>query len=252
MVYYQDTHNICYTHNAVRWILGIKMYFLVILIVLSIFFVIYYKKYKVKQEILITSEIKEEDYQEIQEYISKTYNIDIHEILFTLIKNSNNKNLIRFEVKLENNSQEKNIKFDNKKKNEITFYIAEKEFELQNKYKARFFTYFSSFEREELERIYKNLPEDLNFLKKEINNKNIWIIKKVFYTRVVVFFYSNVQIPNKLEKYRIEMMIKNYIYSSLKEFDFNNKLNVDKINIEFDTKENFDTNYESNWYYYIL
>ncbi|UTC64407.1 hypothetical protein E4O00_11485 [Treponema sp. OMZ 788] len=241
-----------YTHNAVRWILGIKMYFLVILIVLSIFFVIYYKKYKVKQEILITSEIKEEDYQEIQEYISKTYNIDIHEILFTLIKNSNNKNLIRFEVKLENNSQEKNIKFDNKKKNEITFYIAEKEFELQNKYKARFFTYFSSFEREELERIYKNLPEDLNFLKKEINNKNIWIIKKVFYTRVVVFFYSNVQIPNKLEKYRIEMMIKNYIYSSLKEFDFNNKLNVDKINIEFDTKENFDTNYESNWYYYIL
>lgn len=228
------------------------MYFLVILIVLSIFFVIYYKKYKVKQEILITSEIKEEDYQEIQEYISKTYNIDIHEILFTLIKNSNNKNLIRFEVKLENNSQEKNIKFDNKKKNEITFYIAEKEFELQNKYKARFFTYFSSFEREELERIYKNLPEDLNFLKKEINNKNIWIIKKVFYTRVVVFFYSNVQIPNKLEKYRIEMMIKNYIYSSLKEFDFNNKLNVDKINIEFDTKENFDTNYESNWYYYIL
>lgn len=123
---------------------------------------------------------------------------------------------------------------------------------MQNKYKARFFTYFSSFEREELERIYKNLPEDLNFLKKEINNKNIWIIKKVFYTRVVVFFYSNVQIPNKLEKYRIEMMIKNYIYSSLKEFDFNNKLNVDKINIEFDTKENFDTNYESNWYYYIL
>ncbi|UTC75003.1 hypothetical protein E4O03_12615 [Treponema sp. OMZ 792] len=139
-----------------------------------------------------------------------------------------------------------------RKKNEITFYIAEKEFELQNKYKARFFTYFSSFEREELERIYKNLPEDLNFLKKEINNKNIWIIKKVFYTRVVVFFYSNVQIPNKLEKYRIEMMIKNYIYSSLKEFDFNNKLNVDKINIEFDTKENFDTNYGSNWYYYIL
>ncbi|MGF7107735.1 hypothetical protein [Treponema pedis] len=80
------------------------------------FFVGYYKKYKAEQEVPINSEIKEEDYQEIQEYISKTYNIDIHEILFTLIKNPNNKNLIRFELKLENNSQEKNIKFDDKKK----------------------------------------------------------------------------------------------------------------------------------------
>lgn len=98
------------------------MYFLMILIVFSIFFVSYYKKYKVEQEVPINSEIKEEeDYQEIQEDISKTYNIDIHEILFTLIKHPNNKNLIRFELKLENNSQEKNIKFDDKKKNEITF-----------------------------------------------------------------------------------------------------------------------------------
>ncbi|AGT44876.1 hypothetical protein TPE_2402 [Treponema pedis str. T A4] len=124
-------------------VLGTKMYFLMILIVFSIFFVSYYKKYKVEQEVPINSEIKEEeDYQEIQEDISKTYNIDIHEILFTLIKRPNNKNLIRFELKLENNSQEKNIKFDDKKKNEITFYITEKEFELQNKYKAEFFTCF--------------------------------------------------------------------------------------------------------------
>lgn len=98
------------------------MYFLMILIVFSIFFVSYYKKYKVEQEVPINSEIKEEeDYQEIQEDISKTYNIDIHEILFTLIKRPNNKNLIRFELKLENNSQEKNIKFDDKKKMKLLF-----------------------------------------------------------------------------------------------------------------------------------
>ena len=49
-----------------------------------------------------------------------------------------------------------------------------------------------------------------------------------------------------------EEIIKEYIYSSLKKLDSNNILKKEDINIEFDTKENFDTNYESNWYYYIL
>ena len=131
-------------------------------------------------------------------------------------------------------------------------YITEKEFELQNKYKAKFFVYFSSFEQDELERIYAKLPENLNFLLKIINNQNIWIIKNVFSTRVVVFFYSNNQIQNIKEKERIERIVIEYIYSSLKKFDSNNKLKKDEINIEFDTKENFDINYESNWYYYLL
>ena len=171
---------------------------------------------------------------------------------FTLLKNSNSKNLIRFEIKLDNNSPNENVQFDEKLKDEILFYITEKEFELQNKYKAKFFVFFSSFVQDELERIYEKLPQNLNFLLNEINNKNIWIIKNVFSTRVVVFFYSNNQIPDVKEKERIEEIIKEYIYSSLKKLDSNNILKKEDINIEFDTKENFDTNYESNWYYYIL
>lgn len=69
---------------------------------------------------------------------------------------------------------------------------------------------------------------------------------------LLYFFYSNNQIQNIKEKERIERIVIEYIYSSLKKFDSNNKLKKDEINIEFDTKENFDTNYESNWYYYLL
>lgn len=134
---------------------------------------------------------------------------------------------------------------------EITLYITEKEFELQNKYKAeKIFTFFSSFEQEELERIYSHLPNELNFLKQSINNKDIWNIKNVFYTRIVVFFYSNYQLPDKTEKERISNILKEYIFSSLKKFDINNILDKSEIIIEFDTKENFDTNFESNWYFY--
>ncbi len=226
-----------------------------IIILLSIFFIILYKKnksLKSAKEISLNKEISKEDYDEIKNYISETYNLDIHEILFTLLKDSNSKNLIRFEIKLDNNSPNENVQFDEKLKDEILFYITEKEFELQNKYKAKFFVFFSSFVQDELERIYEKLPQNLNFLLNEINNKNIWIIKNVFSTRVVVFFYSNNQIPDEKEKERIEEIIKEYIYSSLKKLDSNNILKKEDINIEFDTKENFDTNYESNWYYYIL
>ena len=54
----------------------------------------------------------------------------------------------------------------------------------------------------------------MNFLLNEINNKNIWIIKNVFSTRVVVFFYSNNQIPDVKEKERIEEIIKEYTQTS--------------------------------------
>ncbi|MBQ8777650.1 MAG: hypothetical protein IJZ71_09220 [Treponema sp.] len=231
-----------------------KMIIVFIIIVLFILFIFLNNKnesVKSEKEISLNKEISNKDYYEIKEYISKTYNLDIHEISFTLLENSY-KNLIRFEIKLENDCPNINIHFDKKIEDEIISYITEKEFELQNKYKAKFFVYFSSFEQDELERIYAKLPENLNFLLKIINNQNIWIIKNVFSTRVVVFFYSNNQIQNIKEKERIERIVIEYIYSSLKKFDSNNKLKKDEINIEFDTKENFDTNYESNWYYYLL
>ena len=152
-----------------------------IIILLSIFFIILYKKnksLKSAKEISLNKEISKEDYDEIKNYISETYNLDIHEILFTLLKNSNSKNLIRFEIKLDNNSPNENVQFDEKLKDEILFYITEKEFELQNKYKAKFFVFFSSFVQDELERIYEKLPQNLNFLLNEINNKNIMDNKK--------------------------------------------------------------------------
>ena len=228
------------------------MNIIVIIIGLSIFLIILHKKiYKSEKEISLDNKIPSEDYEEIKKYISETYNLDIKTIFFTLLEISDNKNLIRFEIQLKKEEQGK-IQFYEEIKEDINLYISEKEFELKNKYHAKFFTYFSSFEHEELERIYDKLPSDLNFLKKNIKNENIWIIKNVFFTRVVVFFYSDSQLPEKCEKDRISKIVKEYIYTSLKKFDTNNILKLDEIKIEFDTKENFDSNFESNWYYYML
>lgn len=225
----------------------------VIIVILSILF---FKVHKLKklyqnQELSLDKEILKKDYEEIIKYISETYNLNIHEISFTLLIYQTKK-LIRFEIKLDKYPLN-HFEYLDLIGKEITLYITEKEFELQNKYKAeKIFTFFSSFEQEELERIYSHLPNELNFLKQSINNKDIWIIKNVFYTRIVVFFYSNYQLPDKTEKERISNILKEYIFSSLKKFDINNILDKNEIIIEFDTKENFDTNFESNWYFYIL
>ena len=223
----------------------------VVIVILSILF---FKVHKLKklyqnQELSLDKEILKKDYEEIIKYISETYNLNIHEISFTLLTYQTKK-LIRFEIKLDKYPLN-HFEYLDLIGKEITLYITEKEFELQNKYKAeKIFTFFSSFEQEELERIYSHLPNELNFLKQSINNKDIWIIKNVFYTRIVVFFYSNFQLPDKTEKERISNILKEYIFSSLKKFDINNILDKNEIIIEFDTKENFDTNFESNWYFY--
>jgi hypothetical protein len=225
----------------------------VVIIILSILF---FKVHKLKklyqnQELSLDKEILKKDYEEIIKYISETYNLNIHKISFTLLTYQTKK-LIRFEIKLDKYPLN-HFEYLDLIGKEITLYITEKEFELQNKYKAEeIFTFFSSFEQEEQERIYSHLPNELNFLKQSINNKDIWIIKNVFYTRIVVFFYSNYQLPDKTEKERISNILKEYIFSSLKKFDINNILDKNEIIIEFDTKENFDTNFESNWYFYIL
>ena len=68
---------------ALGCFLGIKMKIVFIIILLSIFFIILYKKnksLKSAKEISLNKEISKEDYDEIKNYISETYNIDIHEI----------------------------------------------------------------------------------------------------------------------------------------------------------------------------
>lgn len=52
------------------------------------------------QELSLDKEILKKDYEEIIKYISETYNLNIHEISFTLLINQTKK-LIRFEIKLD-------------------------------------------------------------------------------------------------------------------------------------------------------
>lgn len=104
----------------------------VVIVILSILF---FKVHKLKklyqnQELSLDKEILKKDYEEIIKYISETYNLNIHEISFTLLTYQTKK-LIRFEIKLDKYPLN-HFEYLDLIGKEITLYITEKELDRQS------------------------------------------------------------------------------------------------------------------------
>jgi hypothetical protein len=112
------------------------------------------------------------------------------------------------------------------------------------------FVYFSAFEpiarQEANESISK---KSLERLKEQIEDKNLWEIFNAF-EGVTFFLYTDEQVKqydNSGEKQRWSKMY----FEILKDHDEFHYYNEHDFSISFDSKENFDNNYQSNWYYYM-
>lgn len=81
-----------------------------------------------------------------------------------------------------------------------------------------------------------------------IANPDIWTISR-FYGYVTFLFYTDVQVQKNQSLGMRKLYTEKY-FSLLKPFDEFGYLSLDSYSIHFDSKENFDQNYESNWYYY--
>lgn len=85
-------------------------------------------------------------------------------------------------------------------------------------------------------------------LKSKIGNSELWEVSRAF-SGVTFFLHTDEQLK-KYENSPEQKHWKELYLEILKEYDefgyFNNK----NFNIYLDSKENFDDNYESNWFYY--
>jgi len=89
----------------------------------------------------------------------------------------------------------------------------------------------------------------LKQLENEIGDKELWSIVKMFST-AVFFFYTDEQVrKNECNGIKEELSAK--YFNILKHYDEFNYFNKDNFSINLDSKENFDNNYQSNWYYYF-
>jgi hypothetical protein len=90
--------------------------------------------------------------------------------------------------------------------------------------------------------------KEITNLKRKLKNKYLWAISRCF-SGVTFFFYTDDQVKmftadGTKENYTIEY------FNLLKQYDQFDYFKRDSFSISFDSKENFDKNYESNWFYY--
>jgi hypothetical protein len=108
------------------------------------------------------------------------------------------------------------------------------------------FTAFEPIAREEANAGVTN--ERLAQLKSELNCPELWEIKRNLST-AIFFFYTNGEVVRCEQTGGKERLNKAY-FKLIKECDEFGYLNESTFSIKLDSKENFDKNYQSNWFYY--
>jgi len=112
------------------------------------------------------------------------------------------------------------------------------------------FVLFSSFEpiaKEEANGKISN--QKLDELEANLNDKEIWKIQRNFSTGIF-FFYSDDQVKQNEFNGKKEHLKKEY-FKLIKDCDEFGYFDESNFFIKLDSKENFDKNYQSNWFYYF-
>ena len=113
----------------------------------------------------------------------------------------------------------------------------------------RLLVIFTGFDRIAIEEVNHKIPQSqIDKLKQELTSKNVWEVYREFAT-TTYFFYTDKQI----EDYKIDgttEILKQQYFDILKKYDEFNYINKDSYFLTFDSKENFDKNFKSNWFWY--
>jgi hypothetical protein len=108
---------------------------------------------------------------------------------------------------------------------------------------------FNAFKPVAKDEANENIPQtEIDQLKAELNNPDIWKIAR-FFAGTTFFFYTNRQAELAKSNGYVEQLTDKY-FQVLKRYDEFNYFDRNTFSISADSKENFDNNFESNWYYY--
>jgi len=90
--------------------------------------------------------------------------------------------------------------------------------------------------------------EDVKALQARIGDPHLWCISRCF-GRVTFMFYTDEQIVERQADGSKDSYARSY-FAMLKGYDEFGYLTIDNFSIAFDSKENFDRNYQGSWFYY--
>jgi hypothetical protein len=111
------------------------------------------------------------------------------------------------------------------------------------------FVVFTSFEPIAKSEVNSTIPEsEVKKLKKELDNPDLWEISRCF-SGTTFFLYTDKQVKEYEDSIFIKEWTTKY-FDILEPFNEFGYFKRDSFEINLDSKENFDNNYESNWFYY--
>jgi hypothetical protein len=109
------------------------------------------------------------------------------------------------------------------------------------------FTEFECLARQEANNKISKI--EIDNLKKELVSKNVWEIYQEL-TTSTYFFYTDKQIEDYNTDGTTQIMKQQY-FDILKQYDEFDYIKPDTFFLNFDSKENFDKTFESNWFKYF-
>lgn len=225
------------------------------------------KDYKSTKKIKQNNSKIKEDFEPLAKWIDQKYDVKTLNIIFDYI--DNDKSHPRLQVCLEYAKDKgkfmdnRTYNFDKNKQNEISKKFVEitSGYELQNTpnwikkffgitYKTNnLYVYFTDFESIAKIEANSSIPEsEIKKLQEEVNNEVLWTISRAF-EGVTYFLYTDEQVKKYQDSLTYKKWKKQY-YDLIQKYDEFQYFKNDSFYFNLDSKENFDTNYESNWYYY--
>lgn len=113
----------------------------------------------------------------------------------------------------------------------------------------RLLVIFKAFEPIAREEVNHNIPQaEIDKLKQELSSKNVWEIYREF-AITTYFFYTDKQIEDYNADGTAQIMTQQY-FDILKKYDEFDYIKPNTYFLTFDSKENFDNNFKSNWFWY--
>ncbi|HOD09148.1 MAG TPA: hypothetical protein PKH91_00240 [Flavobacterium sp.] len=228
------------------------------------------KEYKATKQIMLGKATINFDFRQLADFIDQTFGVKTINIIYdTFGKEKQPRLNICFEFEREKqsfNDDKGNFNFDNKKQKVIVNKFKQTLEEQKIIEKKGFFGFFaktknekyktdnvwvcySAFEPIARHEAIDNIPESKVIqLKKELDNKYLWEISKAF-GGTTFFLHTDEQVK-LYENSETRKVWANKYFDILEQYNEFGYFKREMFNIYLDSKENFDRNYESNWYYY--
>lgn len=227
------------------------------------------KAYTQTKRIILGTDKMKPEFVPLAEWIDKTYDVKTINIIYDTLDNKTPRIQICFEFEKEKNKflTHDISYFDKPKQKAIGQMFGEiiKQQGLSKNNNSIFnlfglnqngiyltdnvFVIYGAFEPvAKLEATYKLTQRQTEEFINSFENKDIWTISIGF--TIPTFFMFTDEKVKEYDKPEIKAMWADRYYDFIKSFDEFNYFTRNDIKVLIDSKENFDKNYESNWYYY--